>query len=68
MVGVRLLFKLAILVVATIGAPSGSTFFWMGFCIINWMSGSNHGAGSLDLGGVIGGMAISFSSYASCLG
>jgi len=28
----------------------GSYFFWMGFCIISWMDGSNYGAGSLDLG------------------
>ena len=33
-VGVLLLFKLTILVVAAIAVPSGSTFFWMGFCII----------------------------------
>jgi len=65
MVGVQLLSKLTILVMTPIAAPSGSTFFWMGFCIITWICGSNFGAGSL---GVIGGMPISFWSQAALIG
>ena len=49
-VGVLLSFKLAILIVSSITAPSGSTFFWMEFYIITWMGGSNNGADCLDLG------------------
>jgi hypothetical protein len=60
MVDVRLSFKQAILFVASIAAPSGSTFFWMGFCMITCMGGSNHGAHSLDVGGMTGGIPNSF--------
>jgi hypothetical protein len=67
MVGVRVLFNLELLVVASIGAPSGSGFFWVGFCIITWMSDSTLIAGSLDLGGVIEDMPISFWSQASLI-
>jgi len=35
-----------------------STFFWMGLCMITRMGGSNHGAGVLDFGGVIGGISF----------
>ena len=59
-IGVLVSSKLAILLVTATAAPSGSTFFWMGFCIITWMGVSSRGPGSLDLGCVIGGTSISF--------
>jgi len=57
--------KLAVLVVDVTAAPPGSIVFWKAFCIITWMDGCSHEAGSLDPGGVTGGMPISFRSQAA---
>jgi len=61
-VGVVLPLKLAFLMLADIAAPSGSTFFWIVFSMITWM-GSNHGAGSLDLWGMIGWLTVGPKCY-----